>query len=241
MDELQHITYRTNPLFICITESWCSHEEPDSLYSIDGYCLFRKDRLFRAGGGVLIYVQDSQIEKATQLANLDVHGSNEELWIRIIPQFGSPLVVCCTYRPPQECHKKFLSKLDCSLRTIHAKFPGENIVITGDFNGKNKTWYSQDTTNVIGEDVQTLVSVYGIEQHVNFPTHEYSGQLKSCLDLVISNINSDHIHTQAEPPLGKSDHVVIRGSITLDATTGRFQARPKCQKICLVLERGRFE
>ena len=72
----------------------------------------------------------------------------------------------------------------------------------GDFNGKNKTWYSQDTTNVIGEDVQTLVLVYGMEQHVNFPTHEYSGQLKSCLDLVISNINSDHIHTQAEPPLG---------------------------------------
>ena len=98
MDELQHITYRTNPLFICITESWCSHEEPDSLYSIDGYSLFRKDRLFRAGGGILIHVQDSQIDKATQLADLDVHVSNEELWIRIIPQFRSPLVVCCTYR-----------------------------------------------------------------------------------------------------------------------------------------------
>ena len=85
MYELQHVTYRTNPLSICITESWCSQEEPDSLYSIDGYSLFRKDRRFWAGGGVLIYVRDSQIEKATQLSDLDVHVSNQELWIRIIP------------------------------------------------------------------------------------------------------------------------------------------------------------
>ena len=91
-------------------------------------------------------------------------------------------------------------------------------------------WHTQDTTNVIGEDVQTLVSVDGMEQHVNFPTHEYSGQLKSCLDLVISNINSDHIHAQAEPPLGKSDHVVIRGSITLDATRENFKRAQNVRK-----------
>ena len=57
MDELQERCRQSQPLFVCITETWCMQNEPDSLYTLQGYTMYRRDREPRGGhGGVLIYV-----------------------------------------------------------------------------------------------------------------------------------------------------------------------------------------
>ena len=50
---------------------------------------------------------------------------------------------------------------------------------------------------------------YELQQLVAFPTNYYAGQLKSCIDLVVTNIVGTTVSSL--PPLGLSDHVVLSG------------------------------
>ena len=67
VDELQETlrSLQNPPAVICVTESWCVTHEPDSLYALQQYSLFRRDRPDRPGGGVLVYVHTSQVSEAT--------------------------------------------------------------------------------------------------------------------------------------------------------------------------------
>ena len=56
-----------------------------------------------------------------------------------------------------------------------------------------------------------LFSLFGLEQLNHFATNIYADQLKSCLDLISTDIPS--VHTRSTEPLGKSDHVAIVGYI----------------------------
>ena len=141
---------------------------------------------------------------------------NEEIWVRIVPVASEPIIVCCAYRPPRTDHKEFLLNLDSSLSMIKANYPQTSYIITGDFNGKHSCWYEHDVTNAIGMDIHTWILSNNMHQHVHFPTHEYSGQLQSCLDLVVSN--NEDLHVLPRPPLGKSDHIVIEGQFPIDDT-----------------------
>ena len=222
MDELQERCRQSQPLFVCITETWCMQNEPDSLYTLQGYTIYRRDREPRGGhGGVLIYVNSKLSRQCDALK--PTNNNNEELWVRIVPISGEPVIVCCAYRPPRMDHKEFLLHLDSSLCIVKAQHPQTNCIITGDFNGKASCWYKHDTTNAIGMDIQTWILTHNMWQHVNFPTHEYGGQLQSCLDLVISNI--DTLRTQPRASLGKSDHIVIEGRVPAGDTAQPIQRK----------------
>ena len=80
VDELQDITYRTKPLLICITESWCSREEPNSLYSMDGYSLIFPERIeHKIGVQEQRWPTQAQLMRSDILRNIDVM-SRECLW-----------------------------------------------------------------------------------------------------------------------------------------------------------------
>lgn len=42
---------------ICISETWFVTDVPDCAYGIDGYNLFRSDRISQAGGGIAIFIR----------------------------------------------------------------------------------------------------------------------------------------------------------------------------------------
>ena len=44
-----------------ISESWFTCQHTDKLVKIDGYALYRKDRVKKKGGGVCMYVRDDII------------------------------------------------------------------------------------------------------------------------------------------------------------------------------------
>ena len=47
------------PHIIGITESWANNDITDAELVLEGYAMFRKDRMGRKGGGVLVYIKDT--------------------------------------------------------------------------------------------------------------------------------------------------------------------------------------
>ena len=44
---------------IDITESWANNDITDAELGLEGYVMFRKDRIGRRGGGVLLYIKEA--------------------------------------------------------------------------------------------------------------------------------------------------------------------------------------
>ena len=47
------------PHIIGITESWANKDITNAELGLEGYVMFRKDRIGRRGGGVLLYIKDT--------------------------------------------------------------------------------------------------------------------------------------------------------------------------------------
>ena len=47
------------PHIIGITESWANNDITNAELELEGYVMFRKDRIGRRGGGVLLYIKDT--------------------------------------------------------------------------------------------------------------------------------------------------------------------------------------
>ena len=210
MEEIEILISKITPppLFISVTESWCLANEPDSLYQLKDYILCRRDRQSTAcGGGVLLYAHGPSLSALERLTHLEM--ANEDLWVLLTPRSSASLVICTTYRPPSADPEQFCANLEMSLST--AKTIQPRILITGDMNAKCHEWLPEDQTNTCGDNLQQLFCSYDLQQLVAFPTNYYAGQLKSCIDLVVTNIVGTTVSSL--PPLGLSDHVVLSGCL----------------------------
>ena len=58
-DELNMMVDDIKPHIIGITESWANDDITDAEMGLEGYAMFRKDRMGRRGGGVLLYIKDT--------------------------------------------------------------------------------------------------------------------------------------------------------------------------------------
>ena len=47
------------PHIIGITESWANNDITDAELGLAGYVMFRKDRMGRRGGGLLLYIKET--------------------------------------------------------------------------------------------------------------------------------------------------------------------------------------
>ena len=56
-NQLNIMVHDSDPHIIGITESWANKDITDAELGQDGYVMFRKDRMGRRGGGVLLYVK----------------------------------------------------------------------------------------------------------------------------------------------------------------------------------------
>ena len=210
----------SQPTVIAITESWCNHDEPDSMYQLPGYSIHRQDRAGRQGGGVIIYVQEplSVSHVSTELCDFA-----EVLWLKLSLAETQICVGCC-YRPPQSDEKAFCQLLESSLRA--ARRESANILLLGDFNAKHSMWMSSDQTSSLGDRLQQLFLILQLNQHVTFPTYIHQNQPSSCLDLIVSSYDSDAVDVHCGPALGNSDHLSVLGTIQLHTTSASSQNRP---------------
>lgn len=202
------------PHLISICESWCFPHEPDSLYGLNNYTLYRCDRRNGNGGGVVMYVHNSTSHRLLTTCSMD---GFESLWLEV-DIANDTLVVGCAYRPPWSDASDFFNKLENCLKSTNIS--NRKVLLLGDYNAKHSNWLSTDTTDCAGDDLSYLCAAYNLEQHVDFPTCIVRGTPQSCLDLVISNLPSTCVHVTPCPPLGTADHLSIKGELRVNVTSG---------------------
>ena len=195
------------PAFICVQGTWCIPSELDSLYNLDGYLTFRRDRPNRLGGGVLIYVRAEAVADVTRQPNLETE--NEDLWLKLSVGQGHDLMLATMYQPPDQDVSQFILNVEQSVSS--AKQMSSYCIITGDFNGKYQEWCTDDVTDDSGDQLQQLFCSYSLLQIVSFATHIHANRLNSCIDLVFTDLID--VNVSSCPPLGRPDHVVLKGIV----------------------------
>ena len=95
VDELALLLSQNPVNVLAVTESWLNDDIDDDLVSISGYNLFRKDRSYRRGGGICVYL--SQGIPVKRMIDLESHNF-ECAWLCLrptrLPRPFSIIAVC---------------------------------------------------------------------------------------------------------------------------------------------------
>ena len=160
--ELNIMVDDIKPHIIGITESWANNDITDAELGLEGYVMFKKDRMGRRGGGVLLYIKESIPAYEVQLQ--EEADCKEALWCKLVTGHTT-VTIGVVYRCPnitiqnnEKIHKAIseVSKGDC--------------IIMGDFNHGNIKWDSQQSTWVEDQKFLCLVQDNFLTQHVLEPT-----------------------------------------------------------------------
>lgn len=193
-----------------VTESWLNSDIPDSLISVPGYTIFRSDRQGRSGGGVCIYLLDRIHSNAT-ISPIVIDSPGAENVCLHLKNKILDLVICCVYRPGDVSTEDTGVLLDSlsQLALTH-----RDLIITGDFNFPDITWMPSPTAHTMPSTAfLEFINGSHLHQLVDAPTRFRTGQQPSTLDLVLTSDTDLITLFDNLPPIGKSDHVVLKFSI----------------------------
>ena len=123
----------TNNCDLCfLTETWLKPIHPTHIVSPNGFCMIRKDRLDRGGGGVAIICRgDWKIERLEG----PLSSVFECLWLRVSTP-NSVYYACVVYHPDESLYDQdeLLDFLTASCEHLIAVNPNCTIIIAGDVN-----------------------------------------------------------------------------------------------------------
>ena len=142
-----------------ITETWYTAKHLNSVVSIEGYNLFRRDRNHGRGGGVCVYVKN---DVDCCLLHPQAHdnsrpGNIEIMWIKCYFCEQNYYIACCYHPPlPKYRDSEFIELLARDIDYINSLCSDDVIVVAGDFNQL---------------DTSFLTSDLGLVQLVTEPTH----------------------------------------------------------------------
>ena len=80
--ELNIMVDYIKPHIIGITESWANNDITYAELGLEGYVMFRKDRIGRTGGGVLLYIKETIPAYEIQLQ--EEADCKEALWCNLV-------------------------------------------------------------------------------------------------------------------------------------------------------------
>jgi len=116
------------PDFICLQETHTQNDNLPSILSYSSVCFSRSEG---KGGGCAIYIKDEINYNVINL-NLEVNTEIEAIGIKFKNKSnGKSISLISVYIPPG---------INISVNKLNSLVSGENIILTGDFNAKNKLW-----------------------------------------------------------------------------------------------------
>ena len=201
-DELNIMVDDIKPHIIGITESWANNDITDVELGLEGYAMFRKDRMGRRGEGVLLYIKDTIPAYEVQLQ--EEADCNEAIWCKLVTGHTT-VTIGVVYRCPnitkqnnEKMHNAIseVSKGDC--------------IIMGDFNHGNIKWDSLQSTGIEDQRLLCLVQDNFLTQHVLEPT-----RAARVLDIVLSSQKEFVDNVVIQEPLGSSDHNQLHFNINI--------------------------
>ena len=191
-----------DPHIIGINESWANTDITDAELGLTGYIMFRRDRIRRRGGGVILYVKESiQADEIKLESEADY---DEAVWCKIVSR-NSKLTIGLVYRSPN-INEEDNTKTQNATNEVSK---GECIIM-GDFSHSHIQWKSLESTG--GEDQQFLFLIQQsfLTQHVLESTRG-----ENVLDIVLSSQKELVDNVKIREPLGNSDHNQIHFDINV--------------------------
>ena len=88
---------------IGITESWANNDITDAELGLEGYVMFRKDRMGRRGGGVLLYIKETIPAYEVQLQ--EEADCREAIWCKLVTGHTT-VTIGIVYRCPNITKQK---------------------------------------------------------------------------------------------------------------------------------------
>ena len=201
-EELELCVRSSGHDLIAITETWWDSSH-DWNVVMEGYVLFRKDRLARRGGGVALYVREQLecIELHLGESNVEV----ESLWVKIKGQAGKGYTdVGGYYRPPdqeEEVDEAFHKQLEIAACS-------QALVLIGDFNYPDICWMTNTARHARSRQFLQCIEDNFLMQVVEEPTR--GGAL---LDLILTNKEGLVKEVKVGGSLGCSDHEMVEFEI----------------------------
>jgi len=68
-------------VIVGVVETWASDKIYDAALAMEGFCLYRKDRPGRVGGGLVLYINDNI--KSTEVTDFQHIDFEESVWCRL--------------------------------------------------------------------------------------------------------------------------------------------------------------
>ena len=193
IDEIRLIIFTLNLDALCISETWLNDQIGNHEISIEGYDLFRKDRINKRGGGVCIFVKSSLTVKNREdlISEFDIEAVIIELKCKT-----TNLLISCIYRPPNSDQGFFEICTDMLEKII---MDDKELVVLGDLNID----YDPDSDTPI----HALECLFSLHQLVNKPTRVTTSS-STCIDLILSTMPESHSISDVGY-VSLSDHYMI--------------------------------
>ena len=201
-NELNIMVEDIDPHIIGITESWANIDITDAELGLTGYVMFRKDRIGRRGGGVILYVKESI--QAYEIKLEREADCDEAVWCKIVSG-NSKLTIGLVYRSPN-INEEDNTKIKNAIKEVSKG----DCIIMGDFNHGHIQWNSLESTGIEDQQFLFLIQDSFLTQHELEPTRG-----ENVLDIVLSSQKELVDNVKIFEPLGNSDHNQIHFDITV--------------------------
>ena len=200
--ELNIMVDDIKPHIIGITESWANNDITNAKLGLEGYVMFRKDRIGRRGGGVLLYIKDTIPAYEVQLQ--EEADCNDAIWCNLVTGHTT-VIIGVVYRCPN-ITKQNNEKIHNAINEVNKG----DCIIMGDFNHGNIKWDTLQSTGVEDSTFLCLVQDNFLTPHVLEPT-----RAARVLDIVLSSQKEFVDNVVIQEPLGSSDHNQLHFNIKI--------------------------
>ena len=183
------------------------------MLEIDGYNLVRADHPNDTKrGGVCIYYKESLPVRVINLSYF------EEALLLEMTYHNKKVIVSVIYRSPSQSINEFdsfLFNLEKLVSDINNRKTSLSM-ITGDFNVRSQSWWSNDINTTEGSKLLALSSSNRFSQLINEPTHIQTNST-SCIDLMFTKKPGLSIDSGVHSSLHLNcHHQIIYSTFTLN-------------------------
>lgn len=193
-DEIKQVFMKSSVNILGVSETWCKSYVSSNSINIEGYRVFRNDRLWSRGGGVCLYI--SEALNAKVIYDRMDEGLIESLFLEVKMANVITIAVGVIYLPGGG-----FSKCDELLADISSRY--SNIIVMGDFN-VNLFRRAAEVRDICGRSDLELV-------HNSLPTHfDLIHSISSLIDFfLVSNIDLVRSKGQCQMPFLNSHHACV--------------------------------
>ena len=213
VQQLHAILHLNDIDLVAITETWLNASVESAEIFDSSYQVYRKDRLDRRGGGILIAFKNHlKVSSRYDLSSMSAD-HNEILVVDVLcAKLGKIGIIVC-YRPPNDFSEGFITNLKTTLYHC-AEANLSQICLLGDLNMPHVDWDRMVPLQMS----QFNIEICNIFQELNLSQCNFNASTKhgNILDVILSSFPDRISNIRCEEDVLESDHHTLFFSLNID-------------------------